>query len=49
MTLLGIASEIEVYCKLNNREQFAKVWTLLAGYNPDAKDVYQMRYQAPLT
>lgn len=48
LTLLGIASEIELYCKMNNQEQLSKVWTILAGYNADAKDVYQTRYQALL-
>jgi hypothetical protein len=45
VTLLGIVSEIEMHCKLNNREQISKVWTILAGYNADAKDVYELRYQ----
>jgi hypothetical protein len=48
VTLLGIASEIEMYCKLDNSEQLLKLWALLAGYNADAKDVYETRYQAML-
>jgi len=48
VSLLGIISEIETYCSLNNREQLSKVWATLAGYNADAKDVYEMRYQALL-
>jgi hypothetical protein len=48
LTLLGIASEIELYCKMNNHEQLTKVWTILAGYNADTKDVYEARYQALL-
>jgi hypothetical protein len=48
LTLLGIVSEIELYCKMNNHEQLAKVWTTLAGYNADTKDVYEARYQALL-
>jgi hypothetical protein len=48
LVLLGVISEIELYAKLGNREQLVKVWGLLAGYNADAKDVYQMRYQVLL-
>jgi hypothetical protein len=44
MVLLGIISEIELFGKSNNQEQLAKVWALMAGYNIDAKDVFQMRY-----
>ena len=49
LALLGILSEIELYCKMNNSEQLVKVWTILAGYNQDTKDVYVERYQALLT
>jgi hypothetical protein len=48
VTLLGIASEIEMYCKLNNSDQLSKLWALLAGYNADVKDVYEARYQSML-
>jgi hypothetical protein len=48
VALLGIVSEIEIHCKLNNREQAAKVWAILAGYNADAKDVYELRYRQQL-
>jgi len=49
VTLLGIVSEIEMYCRLNNQEQISKVWTILVGYNADAKDVYEMRYRQLLS
>jgi len=49
LTVLGIVSEIELYCKLNNREQLLRVWTTLAGLHADTKDVYQVRYQGLLT
>jgi hypothetical protein len=48
LVLLGITSEVELYCEMNNQEQLAKVWTTLAGYNPDTEDVYKMRYQTLL-
>jgi hypothetical protein len=48
LALLGIVSETELYCQLNNRDQLVRVWTTLAGFNADTKDVYQARYQALL-
>jgi hypothetical protein len=45
MTLLGIASEIDVYCNLGNQEQARLVWERLAENNFDARDVYTARYQ----
>lgn len=47
-TLLGIASEIEAYCRMKNHEQLTKIWSLLAGYSADAKDVFEMRYRTML-
>jgi hypothetical protein len=49
LTLLAIATEIDNYCKLNNRDQLSKLWGLLAGYSSDAQDVYEGRYRAMLT
>ena len=48
IALLGIVSEIELHCKLNNREQAAKVWERLATKNADAKDIYEARYKSSL-
>jgi hypothetical protein len=45
ITLLGIISEIEMYCKLGNAEQIAKVWQRMATRNHDAKDIYEARYK----
>jgi len=49
VTLLGIVSEIEMHCKLNNTEQAMKIWQRLAEYNADAKDVYEARYKSALS
>jgi hypothetical protein len=49
LILLGIFSEIETYCKLNNNEQLVRIWTLLGSVNSDTKDIYEMRYRAMLT
>jgi hypothetical protein len=44
--LLGIVSEIEMFCKLGNAEQIGKVWQRTATYNADAKEIYEFRYKA---
>lgn len=49
ITLLGIVSEIEMHCKLNNKEQAIKIWERMAEYSADAKDVYEARYKAGLS
>jgi len=46
--LLGIVSEIENDCNLNNKEQASKIWQCLAEYNADAKDLYETRYKTML-
>jgi len=48
LTLLGIISEIEIHCNLNNKEQAVKVWERLAEYHADTKDIYEARYKATL-
>jgi hypothetical protein len=48
ITVLAIASEIDTFCQLNNREQISRIWGLLNGYVPEAKDVYKKRYEAML-
>jgi hypothetical protein len=45
ITVLGIVSEIEMHCNLNNKEQITKVWQRLAEYSPDAKEIYAARYK----
>jgi hypothetical protein len=49
ITALAIASEIDAFCQLNNREALARLRGLLAGYVEEARDVYEQRYQAMLT
>lgn len=48
ITLLGIVSEIEMHCKLNNKEQAIKIWERMAEYSADAKDIYEARYKSSL-
>jgi hypothetical protein len=47
-TVLAIATEIDVFCCLNNREALARLWVVLGGYAGEATDVYKLRYQAML-
>jgi hypothetical protein len=48
ITVLAIASEIDTYCCLNNREVLVRLWVLLGGYAEEAEDVYKQRYQVML-
>ncbi len=48
MISLGVVSEIENHCNLNNKEQASKIWQRLAEYNADAKDIYEIRYKTML-
>jgi hypothetical protein len=48
ITVLAIASEIDNFCQLKNRETLSKLWVLLGGYADEADDVYKLRYQAML-
>ena len=45
-TVLAIASEIDTFCQLKNRETLSRLWALLGGFVPEADDVYKLRYQA---
>jgi hypothetical protein len=49
ITVLAIASEIDTFLQLNNRDQAANVWGRLTGYVEEAKDVYAQRYQSTVT
>jgi hypothetical protein len=49
ITVLAIASEIDNFCELKNREALSRLWVLLGGYVAEADDVYKLRYQAMLT
>jgi hypothetical protein len=49
MTVLAIATEIDAQFKLNNHTAIAYIWRILIEYAPDAKDMYEARYEALLT
>jgi hypothetical protein len=46
--VLGIASEIDNFCRLNNRATLSQLWVLLGGYSEEAMDLYSERYQKML-
>ncbi len=48
ITVLAIATEIDNFCQLKNRETLSRLWVLLGGYAEEADDVYKLRYQAML-
>lgn len=48
LVVLGIMTELEVFGMFGNKEHFARVWGLLAQYNSETKQVYDMRYRVLL-
>jgi len=42
---LAIATEIDVYFRLNNCERSAYVWGIFNGYSVEAKEMFQHRYE----
>jgi hypothetical protein len=44
-TVLAIASEIENFCQLGNRDALVQMWVTLGAHADEAKDVYTQRYQ----
>lgn len=48
-TVLAIATEIDTFCDLGNRETLAGLWVMLGGHAAEADDIYKLRYQAVLT
>lgn len=49
ITVLAIASEIDTFCRLDNRETLSRLWVLLGGYADEAVNVYKLRYQSMLS
>jgi hypothetical protein len=48
-TVLAIASEIDNFCQLDNREALVGMWVTLGAHSNEAKEVYEQRYQAMLS
>jgi hypothetical protein len=48
MTVLAILTEIDAQFKLNNHAAAAYIWRVLVDYLPEAKEMYQERYQSML-
>jgi hypothetical protein len=47
--VLAIASEMNYFCQLKDRESLCQLWVMLGGYVPEAVDMYKQRYQAMLS
>ncbi len=48
ITVLAIASEIDTFCQLRNKDTLSHLWVLLGGYAGEADDIYKLRYQSML-
>jgi hypothetical protein len=48
VTVLAIASEVDTFCQLDNREALTRLWVTLGGYSEEADNIYKLRYQAML-
>lgn len=48
ITVLAILTEIDSFCRLDNKQALAQLWVTLAGYVSEADDVYKQRYQSML-
>jgi hypothetical protein len=45
MTFLAIATEIDTYCRLGNGAQIDYIWVMFGAHAPEAKEMYEIRYQ----
>jgi hypothetical protein len=45
MTFLAIATEIDSYCQLGNHAQIDYIWVMFGAHAPEAKEMYEIRYQ----
>ncbi len=42
---LAIATEIDIYCDLGNRDTASYLWTIFREYAPEANEMFNMRYK----
>jgi len=45
MTFLAIATEIDTYCHFGNHAQIDYIWVVFGAHAPEAKEMYEIRYQ----
>jgi hypothetical protein len=45
LSFLAISTEIDTYCKLNNHEAIDYIWGIFSDYAPEAKELWELRYQ----
>ena len=43
--VLAIATEIDTHCKLGNTQSADYLWIMFGEYIPEAKEMYELRYQ----
>lgn len=48
LIVLALATEIDAQCKLGNQAQISYIWDVLCKTVPDAKDMFERRYDAML-
>ena len=49
LVTLAIATEIDCYCNLGNREVIAYLWALFSEHAPEGKEMYGARYEEKLS
>jgi len=49
LVTLAIATEIDCYCNLGNREVISYLWALFSEHAPESKEMYRARYEAKLS
>jgi hypothetical protein len=42
---LAIATELDTFCKLGNEKAIDYIWVILSEYVPEAKEMFEIRYQ----
>jgi hypothetical protein len=45
-TVLAIATEIDMFCRLGNRDSTAYLWVMFSEHVPEAKELWEQRYQS---
>jgi hypothetical protein len=49
LVTLAIATEIDCYCNLGNREVISYLWALFSEHAAEGKEMYRARYEAKLS
>lgn len=49
LVTLAVATEIDCYCNLGNREAISYLWTLFSDYAAEGREMYEARYNVKLS